>query len=40
LCEWEEWDWKEESENETTEDMAMPALKELIIDNCKLSCTS
>ena len=38
LCEWEELDWEEESESETTEAMAMPALKELIILSCKLTC--
>jgi hypothetical protein len=38
LCEWEEWDWEEESESETTEATAMPALKELIILSCKLTC--
>ena len=38
LSEWEEWDWEEESESETTEPMAMPALKELIILSCKLAC--
>ncbi|XP_066342097.1 putative disease resistance RPP13-like protein 1 [Miscanthus floridulus] len=38
LSEWEEWDWEEESESETTEAMAMPSLKELIILSCKLAC--
>jgi hypothetical protein len=31
-------EWEEESKSETTEAMAMPALKKLTIDNCKLSC--
>jgi hypothetical protein len=33
----QEWDW-EDSESETTEAMAMPALKGLAIVNCKLTC--
>ena len=38
LCEWEEWEWEEQGEDATVDAMAMPALKELIIDSCKLTC--
>jgi len=38
LCEWEEWEWEEQGEDATVDAMAMPALKELVIINCKLSC--
>ncbi|XP_066342310.1 putative disease resistance protein RGA4 [Miscanthus floridulus] len=38
LCEWEEWEWEEQGEDATVNAMAMPALKKLIIINCKLSC--
>ncbi|TVU23252.1 hypothetical protein EJB05_25605, partial [Eragrostis curvula] len=38
LCEWEEWEWEEQGEDVTADGlMAMPALKSLTIDNCKLS---
>ncbi|TVU23261.1 hypothetical protein EJB05_25615, partial [Eragrostis curvula] len=38
LCEWEEWEWEEQGEDVTADAMmAMPTLKELTIDNCKLS---
>ncbi|TVU23251.1 hypothetical protein EJB05_25604, partial [Eragrostis curvula] len=37
LCEWEEWEWEEQGEDVTADAMmAMPALKKLTIDNCKL----
>ncbi|OEL38404.1 putative disease resistance RPP13-like protein 1 [Dichanthelium oligosanthes] len=38
LCECEEWDWKEQTEDLTAHDMTMPALNVLTIDNCKLRC--
>jgi hypothetical protein len=38
FCEWEVWDWEEHGEDATVDSMAMPALKFLQIDNCKLSC--
>ena len=41
LCEWEEWDWEEQATVDVTAGtmaMAMPALEELAINNCKLSC--
>jgi hypothetical protein len=38
LSAWEEWEWEGQGEDESAEAMAMPALKELIIRNCKLSC--
>ncbi|TVU23260.1 hypothetical protein EJB05_25614, partial [Eragrostis curvula] len=37
LCEWEEWEWEEQGDDVTADAMmAMPALKKLTIDNCKL----
>jgi Leucine-rich repeat (LRR) protein len=36
LCEWEEWDWDEQAGDVTAGTMAMPALKGLTIQNCKL----
>ncbi|TVU23303.1 hypothetical protein EJB05_25659, partial [Eragrostis curvula] len=37
LCEWEEWEWEEQGEDVTADAMmAMPALKKLTINNCKL----
>ncbi|RLN34997.1 putative disease resistance protein RGA3 [Panicum miliaceum] len=38
LREWEEWDWEEQAVDVTGDAMAMPALEELTIKNCKLSC--
>jgi hypothetical protein len=40
LSAWEEWEWEWEGqgEDESAEAMAMPALKKLIIDSCKLRC--
>jgi len=38
-CEWEEWDWVEQDTVDLTAGtMAMPALEDLTIQNCKLSC--
>ncbi|XP_072146335.1 disease resistance protein PIK6-NP [Setaria viridis] len=38
LCEWEEWDWEEQTVDVTAGTMAMHALGYLLIENCKLSC--
>ncbi|WVZ48876.1 hypothetical protein U9M48_000271 [Paspalum notatum var. saurae] len=41
LCEWKEWEWEEQGEVETSSAqvlMAMPMLKRLRVDNCKLCC--
>ncbi|RCV38602.1 hypothetical protein SETIT_8G155900v2 [Setaria italica] len=38
LCEWQDWDWEEQSQAVTAGAMAIPGLKSLKIDNCKLSC--
>ncbi|CAL4980431.1 unnamed protein product [Urochloa decumbens] len=37
LCEWEDWDWEEQGEDETAGAIAMAALKKLLIKKCKLS---
>ncbi|CAL4980117.1 unnamed protein product [Urochloa decumbens] len=37
LCEWEEWHWEEHAMDVTAPTTGMPALKELVIRNCKLS---
>ncbi|RCV39769.1 hypothetical protein SETIT_8G249300v2 [Setaria italica] len=38
LCEWEEWDWEEQTVDVTAGTMAMHALEYLVIKDCKLSC--
>ncbi|TKW02736.1 hypothetical protein SEVIR_8G259500v4 [Setaria viridis] len=38
LCEWEEWEWEEQTVDVTAGSMAMHALERLEIVKCKLSC--
>ena len=38
LCEWEEWDWEVQGEDESADAVAMPALELVMIRNCKLRC--
>ncbi|CAL4983590.1 unnamed protein product [Urochloa decumbens] len=37
LCEWEEWHWEEHAVDVTAGTIGMPALRQLVISNCKLS---
>ncbi|WVZ48868.1 hypothetical protein U9M48_000264 [Paspalum notatum var. saurae] len=40
LCQWKEWEWEEQGEDETAAQvmMAMSMLKILVVNNCKLCC--
>ncbi|TVU40542.1 hypothetical protein EJB05_14009, partial [Eragrostis curvula] len=38
LCEWEKWEWPEQGEGVSAEAIAMPALMDMKIKNCKLRC--